>query len=488
MHHLNNKTIPVLICGAGPVGLSLSLALSRLGVDNLLVEKHPGTSIHPKARGVNVRTMELMRLWGLESAVRTHELPAQALRFLWLESVQGGIIGEINLNESAFNDSPTRSCFVTQNFIEQELLNKLLQHANSTINFSTQLTSLQQHNNFVECALFNKNTQTSEIIRCQYLVAADGAHSFIRNSLNIKMHGIENMSSNLSVLCETNLAPLLSDKLSVVAVLTEKSLRGKFIMAVDFKHRWIIAQRIEHAQQTFSKEYCTQLVRTVSGKHDLPVGVINTSIWEIAALNAETYQKDRVLLAGDAAHRIPPTGGMGMNIGIQDAHNLAWKLAYVINGYADPLLLESYQEERQPLAQFTVDWSATNGLRIRGMFEALDRDDQVAFQEKLSLQRKQLNHRGLDLGFIYGLTENLDPDQYQPSTIPGARAPHCEIRMNGKSLSTLDLFERDFVLLTGPDYNPDTMLSSLPIPRNYPLKCYRLSHDFTDVYKKFKLL
>ena len=182
----------------------------------------------------------------------------------------------------------------------------------------------------------------------------------------------------------------------------------------------------------FSNEYCTQLVRDVSGKHDLPVDVINSSIWEIAALNAESYQKGRVLLAGDAAHRIPPTGGMGMNTGIQDAHNLAWKLAYVINGHADTLLLESYQKERRALAQFTVDWSTANGKRMRGIFEALERDDQVAFQEHLSLQHKQLNHRGLDLGFIYGSEEVFDPDEYQPSTTPGVRAPHCQIKMNRK--------------------------------------------------------
>ena len=156
--------------------------------------------------------MELFRLWGLESAVRAHELPAQARRFLWLESMQGRIMGEVNLNESAFDDSPTRSCFVTQDFIEQELLNTLLQHSNSTIKFSTQLRSFQQHKDFVECELFNKNTQTSETISCQYLVAADGSHSFIRNSLNIKMQGIENMSRNLSVLCDADLSSLLSDK------------------------------------------------------------------------------------------------------------------------------------------------------------------------------------------------------------------------------------------------------------------------------------
>ena len=169
------KTTPVLICGAGPVGLSLSLALSRLGINHLLIEKHPGTSVHPKARGVNVRTMELFRLWGVESAILAHELPEKARRYLWMESVQGGIIGEVNLDEAELNDSPTRSCLVTQDYVEQELLNALLPHANSTIAFSTQLTSIQQHDDVVECELFNKKTQTSEMIQCQYVVAADAS-------------------------------------------------------------------------------------------------------------------------------------------------------------------------------------------------------------------------------------------------------------------------------------------------------------------------
>jgi len=478
----------VLICGAGPVGLSLSLALSRLGIDNVLVEKHPGTSIHPKARGVNVRVMELMRLWGVETAIREKELPAHARRFLWLESVQGKIIGEAAIHEPVFNDSPTHGGFVTQDIVEQALLNALLEQSNSAVRFSTQLTSLRQDKDGVECVLFNKKTQASETVRCQYAVAADGAHSFIRHSLNIKMQGIENISSNLSVLCNVDTPPLLNDQFSIVAVLTEKALRGKFIMAVDFKKRWVIAQRIEHAEKKFSSEYCQQLVRDVCQNQDLSVEVINASVWGIAALNAEVYQKGRVFLAGDSAHRIPPTGGMGMNTGIQDAHNLAWKLAYVIQGYADPLLLESYQEERRPLAQFTIDWSASNGSRLHGIFDALERDDQIAFKEKLLLQSKQLSHRGLDLGFIYGSIEELDPNQYQPSTLSGARAPHCNIVIDGKLLSTLDLFEREFVLIIGSACKQEDLLPSLPIPRSYPLKCYRMDHDFTDVDDNVRLV
>jgi 2-polyprenyl-6-methoxyphenol hydroxylase-like FAD-dependent oxidoreductase len=174
----------------------------------------------------------------------------------------------------------------------------------------------------------------------------------------------------------------------------------------------------------------------------------------MAALNAKDYRNERIFLVGDAAHRMPPTGGMGMNTGIHDAHNLAWKLAYVLRGYAKPELLDSYQQERQPLADYTIQWSCRNAERLRNVMMSHSENNQEKFETALALQRTHLNHRGLDLGFIYQSNavysdgnpiNELDPDIYQPSSIPGGRAPHCEIEMNGKKLSTLDLFTHKYV-------------------------------------------
>ncbi len=310
------KIIPVLICGAGPVGLSASLALSRLGIDNLIVEKHPSTAIHPKARGLNVRTMELFRNWEVESAVRSHELSARARRLLWLESVQGDLIGEVRIDEVGLTDSPTQSCLVAQDHVEQELLAAAIKYPQCTVKFSTELTSWKQDDNAVECELYNRKTQQTENVSCQYLIAADGAHSPIREALNINMTGIDSLGNYLSVYCNVDLSPWLADRPGAVITFTDPKQRGNFMMSADLKKKWIIGHSVEGSDQHFEDDYCIQLVRDVAESQDLPVEIINTSIWEMAALNADKYRAGRVFLVGDAAHRMPPTGGMGMNTGV----------------------------------------------------------------------------------------------------------------------------------------------------------------------------
>ncbi len=486
--------VPILICGAGPVGLSLSLALSQQGINNMLVEKHPGITIHPKARGVNVRTMELFRNWGIESAVRSHELSANARRLLWMECLKGKIVGEIKVEESEFTDSPSSSCLVTQDFVEKELLAAVLDQEHCQIKFSTKLNSMQQHGEFVDCILLNKNTNKHETIRCQYLIAADGAHSDIRNNLDIGMSGIENMGNFLSVYCDVELPSNFVTNPATVTVFTKPEQQGKFIMAVDLKQKWIIAQRTDGSKHEFDQNYCVKLVRDVAEESKLQVNIINTSIWQMASLNAEQYRNKRVFLVGDSAHRMPPTGGMGMNTGIHDAHNLAWKLAYVINNFAEPDLLDSYQQERQPIAAYTIEWSCRNSETLINIIQSKNEGEKEKFKKALSLQKTQLNHRGLDLGFIYRsnaiysnieTTEEFDPDIYHPSSSPGGRAPHCEIKMEGKILSTLDLFRDKFVLLLSPDCDVESLKSALPIPNLYPLVSYQLKKNFIDVNQDF---
>ena len=488
------KEVPILICGAGPVGLSLSLALAQQGINNILVEKHPGITIHPKARGVNVRTMELFRNWGVESAVRSHELSANARRLLWMDSLKGKIIGEVKIEESEFTDSPSSSCLVTQDFVEQELLAAVMYQKHCQVKFLTKLDSFQQDNEYVDCKLLNRKTKQIEIIRCQYLIAADGAHSTIRKNLNIGMNGIENMGDFLSVYCNVELPDNFLNNPAAVTVFTKPEQQGKFVMAVDLKQKWIIAQRTNGSQHEFDKDYYIQLVRDVAEASDLKVNIINTSIWQMSGLNAKQYSNKRVFLVGDSAHRMPPTGGMGMNTGIHDAHNLAWKLAYVINNYAGADLLDSYQQERQPIAAYTIEWSCRNSDMLRNIMQSKNENNKEKFEKALSLQKTQLNHRGLDLGFIYQsnaiysdieATEELDPDNYHPSSTPGGRAPHCKIKIEGKTLSTLDLFSDKFVLLLSQDCKVKTIQSMLPIPNQYPLVSYQLNKNFVDENQDF---
>lgn len=484
-------TIPVIIIGAGPVGLSASIALSRQGIRNIVIEKHPSTSIHPKARGVNVRTMELCRLWGAEQQIRQSELPATARRFLWMNHVKGEIQGDVSFITEQEEISPTEPCLLSQDIFELELLACLKTQKNSQVYFNTRVNNIEQDDQFVYCELENLIDNTRTKIHCQYLIAADGANSFVRKKLNISMDGIPLLGTHVSVYCETDLSPWLSDKPFAVMAFTDKEQMGQVMMAVDLKRRWIFSKRVADANEILTKEAGIQLVRATVDEPELAVNVINISKWEMAALNAQQYRHGRIFLCGDAAHRIPPTGGMGMNTGIGDAHNLAWKIAYVIQGYADQTLLDSYEQERKPLAQTTIDWSLINANRLRTIFQSLIDGNHNAFYEGLKEQAKHINHIGLDIGFIYAESQEFDPNTYQCKAIVGMRAPHCWLSYNNHTISTIDLFEKNYVLLAGENCMVEKL--KLPIPEIYPKTTlvigkdvHALNQDFYACYQLTK--
>ncbi|MBX3710138.1 MAG: FAD-dependent monooxygenase [Gammaproteobacteria bacterium] len=459
-------TIPVIIIGAGPVGLSASIALSRQGICNIVIEKHPSTSIHPKARGVNVRTMELCRIWGAEQQIRQSELPVTARRFLWMNHVQGEIQGDVSFVTEQEELSPTEPCLLSQDIFEQKLLVCLKTQKNSQVHFDTRVINVEQDDQFVYCELENLIDQTRTRIQAQYLIAADGANSFVRKKLNISMDGIPLLGTHVSVYCETDLSSWLSDKPFAVMAFTDKEQMGRVMMAVDLKRRWIFSKRVADVNEILTKEAGIQLVRATVDEPELAVNVINISKWEMAALNAQQYRHGRIFLCGDAAHRIPPTGGMGMNTGIGDVHNLAWKIAYVIQGYADQTLLDSYEQERKPLAQTTIDWSVINANRLRAIFQSLIDGNSHAFYEGLKEQAKHINHIGLDIGFTYGESQGFDPNTYKSKAVVGMRAPHCWLSYNNRIISTIDLFEKNYVLLAGKNCMVEKI--KIPIPEKYP--------------------
>lgn len=294
------STIPVIIIGAGPVGLSAGIALSRQGIRNIVIEKHPGISIHPKARGINVRTMELCRIWGAEQKIRECELPVRARRFLWMNHVKGEIQGDVSFITEQEEFSPTEPCLLSQDIFEQKLLACLEIQKNSQIYFNTTLVSIEQDDQFVYCELENFTDKTRTKIRCQYLIAADGANSFVRKKFDIGMDGIPLLGTHVSVYCEADLSSWLSAKPFAVMAFTDKEQMGRVMMAVDLKHRWIFSKRVADANEILTEEAGIQLVRATVNEPGLAVKVINISKWEMAALNAKQYRHDRIFLCGDA--------------------------------------------------------------------------------------------------------------------------------------------------------------------------------------------
>lgn len=477
--------VPVLICGGGPVGLSAAILLARLGVRSVLVERHPSTTDHPKARGFFTRTMEILRPWGIEASLREQALPSGAFRFIWVESLAGREIGRV---EPPHRDipglhSPTYVCMAAQDAFEAELRHHANTYPEIALWFNTDLTAFEQDDTGVTATLRDRHSEQIQSVRASYMIAADGASSRIREALSIGMVGLGELDQNIivNIHFRAELGPWVRGRPAVGYISSQGNGALLWAHGTD---RWLALHAFQPARgerpEDFTPERCLDLARRAVGIPDLPVELINTAFWRRTAQVAERFQEDRVFLAGDAAHRFPPTGGFGANTGIQDVHNLAWKLAAVLSGWANPALLETYHEERRPVAEANTDFSVTNGRRWDAARQAIISGDDVAVALALKEQVKHLDSEGQDLGFWYGsgalisdgtAPPTADSQAYVPSARPGSRAPHLWLRPSARlgsrpvaiglhhgepetaQISTLDLFHSGLTLLTGSDAN-----------------------------------
>lgn len=482
------KTTPVLIVGGGPVGLSMALALARQNVSSLIVERHPNTTNHPKARGANVRTMELFRQWGNATELLKWEQPKAARRIIWAESLRGKEITRISMDDADSSlYSPTQASLVAQDHIEESLYNSLQQYKESEVHFLKECISFEEDDSGITARILDRTNNHEEWVRSQYLIAADGAHSRIRKQLGIEMNGPGNLAEFCNVYCKLDLSTWTKDRPFMGMLFTDPKITGRLIASVDGANRWIVGMRFSSAQtkESFTDDYCINEIRRVLDLPNLAVDIINKNFWIMAAQIANQYRKGRVFLVGDAAHRMPPAGGFGMNTGIQDAHNLAWKLAFVIKHNVSDKLLDTYRVERAPIAEQNIKWSNKNAKSYDDIIESVYSNDSKKIQDNLQKQSGILNFTGLDLGFIYhssaALAENeqtlsVSAAQYIPTTLPGSRAPHMQLIQDGQTISTLDLFENDLVLLVGANGQTwqqaaNELAQSLLIP----LKNYRVA-------------
>src|SRR5688572_92654 len=350
--------VPVLIIGGGPVGLSASILLSRLGIASRLVERRAGTSVHPKARNINMRTMEIFRQCGVEDAVRAAGLPIERTKFLiWAESLAGREI-ERRVEKRSHPDgelpSAAKHCLCAQDDLEPVLRRHAEALAPGTLAFATELTHFEQDAEGVTATLRGANGETQ--VRAQYLIAADGARSPVRRALGVAMHGVSQIYRSVNVLMNVDLTKWVKDRPAAIYLIQQPDLRAT-IMTINGVNRWgfLINLPLDASFEPYTPEHCAAVVRKAVGVPELDVKILGIDPWIAAAEVAECYRAGRVFLAGDAAHHMPPTGGFGLNTGVQDAHNLAWKLAAVLKGRAGPGLLDTYEAERRPFGQFVTE-------------------------------------------------------------------------------------------------------------------------------------
>ncbi|GAA2773490.1 hypothetical protein GCM10010440_75200 [Kitasatospora cinereorecta] len=433
----------VLIVGAGPVGLTLSVLLSAHGVRHLLVEAHPGTSNHPKARGVSARSMEIFRRCGLEADIRRAGLPASQIFFYRGRNlVDPDFVrtGLANGATEAVEHTPSPGLICPQDALEALLLRRSRQLAPEAARFATRLLSFAEDGEGVHAVLEERSTGQRHTVRADWLVGCDGASSTVRAGAAIAMEGPKGLGHYLSIRFHAPLGDVVSDRASASYFLTEPG-RGGFL-AVDNDRHWIYQhpfdpQRDDTADLTSKRQRLVHLVREAAGLPDLEVSIQDTMAWRMDAQLAETYRRSRVLIAGDAAHVIPPTGGHGMNTGIGDADNLAWKLAAVTDGTSGEALLDTYESERRPVARQVIDLSLANS-RARTSYRI---DDEL-------LLTATYRSTAVIAATDAPPRPPLDPERAHPDGGPGARLPHLRLAAGPAIVSTLDLTGHGFTLIT----------------------------------------
>jgi 2-polyprenyl-6-methoxyphenol hydroxylase-like FAD-dependent oxidoreductase len=454
--------VPVLLAGGGLVGLSTAMFLAQHGIRSLAVERLQRGSQLPRAAFFHMRTLELFRSAGIEGDVRARSLeefePEGSI--VLMDTLSGKVLKGFvpSLNEGVDAFSPCRRLFVTQPGLEPILRHRAEGTGAAVLN-GHDVVGLVQDADGVTTTIRNVDSGEERTIRSRYVVGADGAHSRVRELLGIEFDGRGVFSNSITIYFKAPLAPVLAGTNFSVIYVGNPHLGGFFRLDKDQNSGFLVVNTAGDTSKPEAsspandvrEETLVAHVRHAAGVDDLPVTITGVARWRATSDVARRFRSGRVFLAGDSAHLMPPNGGYGGNTGIHDGHNLAWKLALVLNQIAGPQLLDTYDVERRPAAAFTVEQAYTRYVTRTAPF--LGKQDFQPLADDFDIE----------LGYLYrspaiapqsgdeaapGVTHE-HPSQSEGR--PGSRAPHVWLERDGERISTLDLFRGAFVLLAGSD-------------------------------------
>lgn len=454
---MSEVEVPVTIVGGSLVGLSAGLLLAQHGVRSLVIERHSGTAIHPRAAHATQRTLEIFRSAGLEAAIRERsaEQFVQDGGVVEVETLLGGVRRQFiaDLNAGIRDVSPCERVFLSQSSLEPLIMERA-RRLGAELRFSTEVMSIEEDSTGVTTLLRDRTSGAASTVRSPYLIAADGAHGIVRRELGIAMQGPPSFSKSITIYFRADLRSLLAGRQWAVVYVNNPRLRGFFRFEKPFDSAFLAvntagdpAHPVTDVSTDLTPERARDLVARALGSADIPVTIDSVMHWEAAAQVAERLQTDRVFIAGDAAHVMPPTGGFGGNTGVQDAHNLAWKLARVLKAESPSALLRTYEAERRPVATLSVEQARTRYVL---------RTDPSLGPEQCEPLVSDLD---IELGYVYRscAIQQEEPDDgaahmspRESRARPGTRAPHVWLESHGQRLSSLDLYGRRLVLLGGP--------------------------------------
>ena len=443
----------VLIVGGSLNGLTMAMLLARRGVRCLVVERHPRTSIQYKFRGISPRSMEIYRGAGIEPEIRARDLIDD--RSANVGRMKNLAAPEVSWQGIPWSDttdiSPTAAATCDQDQLEP-ILRARAERDGADVRFNTEMVSFTQAPGEVRARIRDRSARAETMVRAQYLVAADGAQSSVRQALGIGRHGPGVLQHWMNIIFEAELPTMIDGRPIRSVFVTD--INGTLVPRGD--GRWLMAVQFvpDHGERAedFTPDRCRDLIRRAAGRADLPVNIVDARAWEAAASVADRYREGRVFLIGDSAHVMPPTGGFGGNTGIQDAYNLAWKLDAVVKNVAGPQLLDTYDTERRPIAERTV---AQALARLQAWFKdptrRLPPPESIRDDNAVIFGYRYPEGAFVDEGGTRG--DDLFEDPRAPSSRPGSRAPHFVVMHRGAPVSTIDLFSDRWALVSGPKGN-----------------------------------
>ena len=484
--------VPVLVVGAGPVGTSAAILLAQQGLGSLVVERAREPQRAPAAHVVNARTFEVLRAAGLDmgAIAAACKSPADAGRVRWMTTLVGDELGSLPFERQgddmlALTPTPLRN--LSQHRLELLLLEHLAKQPEASLCAGHEWEDAESDAEGVTSRVRDLASGRLHEVRSRYLIGADGAGSRVRRALGIEPLGPARLGSFVMIHFEANLRPWVGRRPAVLYWTTAPGAMGTFV-AHDIDSTWVYMHAFDperEAAEGYTEGVCREIVRRALGTSEPSFTVRTIRPWHMTAQVAERYRDGRTFLVGDAAHRFPPTGGLGLNTGVQDAHNLAWKLAAVEAGWAPRALLDSYDAERRPVARENADVSLRNAVRMLEVVRALNAGAGV--EAAIANQAEHFDMLGLQLGFAYE-TGALVPDgsalagianpvrEYVPSGRPGARLPHAWLR---PGVSALDLVPHDRFLLVAGREGVAWAEAAAQVTR-VPLATLRIGRDVAD--------
>lgn len=489
----------VLVVGAGVTGLTITALLGDYGVKTLTVAKHSGTAPTPRAHITNQRTMEVFRDMKIEDRVTSISTPLTELgngviatSLTGLEVARYGCYGAaVNQLSDFARASPCELVNSPQNILEPVLLARACE-TGADIRFSTELVHIEQSSECVEARVRHRHTKAEYVIRVRYVVAADGARSTIASQLGFTFQGEPDLMAMTTTWFDADLTKYTAHRPAALYQIVRPGNAfwvgsGLLIAVTPFKE-WCMNRQYDprDGEADVSKTSQAEYIRATLGIPDLEIHVKDVSKWSVNNVVANEYRVGRVLLAGDAAHRHPPAAGLGSNTCVQDANNLAWKLALVLSGRAGDGLLDSYHQERQPVGKQVVDHAILTLRNLTRVPQALGfhrgqsqeegfakleelfsdvpgaEERRTHLAEMLKLQDRRSNAIGIQLGQRYTSRAVVDDGTpfpahvrdpilyYEPTTHPGGYLPHAWVEHEGRRISSLDILKHgEFGLIVG---------------------------------------